>query len=71
MPSKRKRNPIENLLGYTNLREKRRKKREDNTNNNTLEEKENVGTYCNSILHHFQNKIKEKYKNRVIFSRIN
>ena len=55
MPSNRERNPIENLLGYTNLREKRRK-REDNTNN-TLEEKENVGTYCNSILHHFKREI--------------
>ena len=55
MPSKRKRNPIENLLGYT----KREEKREDN--NNTLEEKENVGTYCKSILRHFHNtRIEEK-----------
>jgi hypothetical protein len=54
MPPKRKWNPIENLLGYTNLHERRRKvgkKRKEN--NDILEENENVGSYCNLIFGHF------------------
>ena len=51
MASKRKWNPIENLLGFTNLREKKRKAGEKREVNHSInpEDKENVGAVVTQV----------------------